>query len=71
MSTVIPTLTYPAGRDDAIADPQRERLGDPRGLDAIGLGREHDGRRAQGGFDHSDVGGFFREEGADGCKAHA
>ena len=54
----------------ALADPQAQRLGDPRRLDAIGFGGKRHGGRTHGGFDHGDVGRLLGEEGADGFKTH-
>ena len=49
----------------ALADPQAQRFGDPRRLDAIGFGGQRHGRGTHLGFDHGDIGRLLREEGAD------
>ena len=54
----------------ALADPQAQRFGDPRRLDAVGFGGQRDGGRTHLGFDHGDIGRLFCEEGADGLKTH-
>ena len=70
LAVVEPGIAARHHQDDALADPQRQRLGDPCGLHAMGGGGQLDRRAALGRDDDRDVGGMGGEEGADGIEAH-
>lgn len=54
----------------ALADPQRQGLGDAPRLHAMGLGGQGDGGGAGFQLDDAQVRGFLGEEPPDGFEAH-
>src|ERR1700733_15044843 len=60
----------PEARPHLLADPQAQRLRNPRRLDAEGRSGQCDRCRTRRGYDHGEVRRLFGEKRADGCKAH-